>query len=114
MVAPNCKQLPVCCRVFFPPSGINSPFPTSHEKSANFFKAVGLLKPGFTGSNIPPNFPVLVMLPCDVRVWVASLPTQLKLNASPVRRKQKAGPFEREGRGGCATEACEEASELLV
>lgn len=30
---------------FFLPAIVNNPFPTSHEKSANFFKAVGLLRP---------------------------------------------------------------------
>ena len=67
----------------------------------------------FAGSNIPPVFsPGDLALWCQV--WAASLPTQVKLNASPVRRKQKAGPIEREGVGWMCNRGLRKRPQALI
>lgn len=46
-------------------------------------------------------FSVFVMFPCDVKFGLsAHPPPQVRLNASPVRREQKAVPFRKERGGG--------------
>ena len=91
MVAPSKAAGCLFAEYFFPLAIVNSPFPTQHEKLANFLKAVGLLRPGFVVSDIPTVFS-LVMLLGDVRFGLRAAYSG-EAECLPCLEKTKGRPF---------------------